>query len=155
MKKLLITLLFGGFLLGFSNFTYAQEDYSGLNVFVKFGDESAASAHYEIPIAKNFTISPAVAFSFDFDYIAIGGRADYYFDSLLNINEPWDIWAGVDTGFVIGNEKDDVKDYYDDFELNLHAGVEYKFNETWGIIAEIGGGGNFGVFGTFGVGIHF
>ncbi|MDZ7614856.1 MAG: hypothetical protein U5K51_15045 [Flavobacteriaceae bacterium] len=62
--------------------------------------------------------------------------------------EPWDIWAGVDTGFVLEDDENN-----DDFSLNLHAGVEYKINETWGIIAEFGGGT--ASSGGIGVGIHF
>lgn len=148
MKNLLTLLVFGGLLLGSSNFTYAQEDYSALNVFVHFSSNSAINAHYEIPIAKNITVSPAVTVPFDFDYVALGARADYYFDSLFGLPEPWDIWAGVDGGFILGGG-DDI----DDFTFNAHAGVEYKFNDTWGIIGEFGGGT--ASFGGIGVGIHF
>ncbi len=148
MKKLFTFLLFGGLLIGFSNTTFAQEDYSALNVFVQFGSNSAINAHYEIPVAKNITVSPAVTLPFDFDYVALGGRADYYFDSLFKLPEPWDIWAGVDAGFILGGDE-----HTDDFNLNAHAGVEYKFNDTWGIMREFGGGTS--SFGGIGVGIHF
>jgi len=146
MKKIITFLLFGGLLIGFSNTTFAQENYSALNVFMRFGSNSAVNAHYEIPIAKNFTVSPAVTLPFSFDYVSLGGRFDYYFDSLFKLAEPWDIWAGVDAGFNLGNEHDD------NFNLHAHAGVEYKFNDTFGIIAEFGGGKT--SFGGIGLGIH-
>jgi hypothetical protein len=147
MKKL-FTAFSLVFVLFFSNQVIAQEDYSALNLFVSFGSNAAINGHYEIPIANNLTVSPSATVAFDFDYIALGARLDYYFDSLLKLNEPWDIWAGIDSGFVLGDDDDN-----DDFSLNLHAGVEYKINETWGIIAEFGGGTS--SFGGIGVGIHF
>ncbi|MFD1315887.1 hypothetical protein [Namhaeicola litoreus] len=147
MKRLL-TLFILAITFSFANVANAQEDYSALNLFVSFGDHAAINGHYEIPIAKNLTVSPSAVVAFDFDYIALGGRLDYYFDSLFKLNEPWDIWGGVDAGFVLGDD-----DKNDDFSLNLHAGVEYKLNDTWGIIGEIGGGT--ASFGGIGVGIHF
>lgn len=136
-----ILLLFLGF------YANAQENYGGvLNAFVSFGDNSSVSANYEFQVANNLTVSPEarIWFSGEND-LALGGRVDYYFDSLLNLNEPWDIWAGADLGFVVGNG--------DDLNLNLHIGGEYKFDETWGIILEIGGGT--ATAGAIGVGIHF
>jgi len=146
--KRLFTILALTFMFLSTTTSIAQEDYSALNLFVSFGENAAINGHYEFPIADNLTISPAATVAFDFDYIALGARLDYYFDSLLKLNEPWDIWAGVDTGFVMGDDEDN-----DDFSLNLHAGVEYKINETWGIIAEFGGGT--ASSGGIGVGIHF
>jgi len=148
MKKLFTLFLFSSLFLGLSNITYAQEDYSALNVFIRFGNNSKINAHYEIPVTKNITISPSVVLPFNFDYVSLGGRADYYFDSLFKLQEPWDIWGGVDAGFIVGGDSGD-----DDFSLNLHAGVEYKITETFGIIGEFGGGTT--SFGGIGVGIHF
>lgn len=145
MKKLVTLLLFAFAFIGFTNDVTAQEDYSALNLYVSFGDNTSINAQYEIPIVENVTISPSVVVPFDFDYLTVGVRADYYFDSLMNLPEPWDIWGGVDTGIVLGGN--------DDFNINAHVGVEYKFNETWGILAEFGGGT--ASFGGFGVGIHF
>ena len=60
--------------------------------------------------------------------------------------EPWDIWGGAGIGFLIQDDNGDAIDF------NIHAGGEYKFNETWGLIFEIGGGSAFS--GGLGVGIH-
>lgn len=146
MKKLLTLLLFTGFFIGMSNSVTAQEDYSALNLYVSFGDNSAINAQYEIPVMENVTVSPAVVLPFDFDDISVGVRADYYFDSLMSLPEPWDIWGGVDTGIVLGGDDDA-------FNLNAHVGVEYKFSPAWGLLAEFGGGT--ASFGGIGVGLHF
>lgn len=145
MKKLFTLLLFSALFIGVTNSASAQEDYSALNLYMSFGDEVAINAQYEIPLVKNVTISPSVVVPLDFDYLTLGVRADYYFDSLMQLAKPWDIWGGVDTGFVLGGE--------DTFNINAHVGVEFKFNQTWGLIAEFGGGT--ASFGGFGVGIHF
>lgn len=146
MKKLLIALLFGGLLFGFSDTAVAQENHGGvLNAFVKFGSDSRIGANYEIQVMKNLTVSPEVVVPFDFDYFVLGARADYYFDSLLKLPQPWDIYAGVDTGIIVSGD--------DSFDFNVHAGVEYRFNDTWGIVGEFGGGTS--TTGGIGVAIHF
>jgi len=149
MKKLWAFLLFASLFLGLSNSSVAQENYgNALNGFVKFGENFAVSGHYEFQVANNITVSPAATIAFgDDSWIGLGGRADYYFDSLFKLNEPWDIWGGVDAGFLVNYDSGD------DFSVNIHAGVEYKFSEMWGIIAEFGGGTNSS--GGIGVGIHF
>lgn len=128
----------------------AQENHgNALNVFVKFGDNSSIAANYEFQVHPDITVSPEarIWFGGDNDF-AIGARGDYYFDRLFNLKEPWDIWGGVDAGFVIAGSDDK-----DDFSINLHAGAEYKFNETWGIILELGGGTI--AAGGIGVAVHF
>ena len=146
MKKLLRITLFCVFAFGATSTLSAQESYGGaLNLFATFGNNSSVTGNYEIALAKNWTISPEATIPFDFDYIGAGARVDYYFDSLLKLNEPWDIWGGVGAGFNIGIGND----YNSDLAWNLHIGGEYKFNQKWGIILEAGNGG-----GSLGLGIH-
>ncbi len=154
MKKLCKTLLLGVLFVALSGTLYAQETSqenhgNTLNAFVKFGNNSSISAHYEFSITQDITVSPEarIWFSGEND-LAIGARGDFYFDRLFKLAEPWDIWGGVDAGFVISGDENK-----DDFNLNLHAGAEYKFNDMWGIILEIGGGTT--AAGGIGVGIHF
>ena len=147
MKNLFTIALFCVFALGANSKLSAQESYgNALNVFATFGDNSSVTANYEFPLAKNWTISPQGTIPFDLGYIRAGARVDYYFDSLLSLNEPWDIWGGVGAGFNIG-----IADDYngDNLSLNLNLGGEYKFNEKFGIILEAG---NYG--GSIGLGIH-
>ena len=147
MKKLFTFLIVATLFLSVTE-TYAQEEtYGGvLNAFVKFGDNSSISANYEFQIAQDITLSPEARIWFGNDsQISIGARADYYFDRIFKLVEPWDIWGGVDAGFIIDGD--------DSLSLNIHAGAEYKFNETWGLILEVGGGTT--AAGGIGVGIHF
>lgn len=133
-------------LLGFSGSAIAQENHGdALNAFVKFGSDSRIGANYEIQIAKNLTVAPEVIIPFDFGYFVLGARADYYFDSLLKLPAAWDIYAGVDTGIIVSGD--------DSFDFNVHGGVEYKFNDNWGILGEFGGGTS--TTGGIGVAYHF
>lgn len=147
MKNFFRLLMAAGLFFVLSTQSYAQEKYGGaLNTFVKFGSNSSIGGNFEFQVAPSLTLSPEarVWFSGEND-LAIGGRADYYFDSLFGLVEPWDIWAGVDAGFINGDG--------DDFSLNIHAGIEYKITDFIGIIAEFGGGTVSS--GGIGVGFHF
>lgn len=149
--KILINLFFVvGLLLGFNTTVTAQENHgSALNMFVKFGSSSSIAANYEIQVAKDITLAPMARFWFSGkNTFALGGRGDFYFDRLFNLIEPFDIWAGVDAGVVVSGDSNK-----DDFNLNLHAGVEYKFNNKFGVIFEFGGGNTSS--GGIGVGFHF
>jgi len=145
MKYLLDLLLVAIIFLVLTNKALAQENYNALNIFVKFGNETRINAHYEITVGKSITLSPSIAFPFDLNWLAIGGRADLYIDSLFSIPEHWDIWLGIDTGVIISGD--------DNFSLNAHAGVEYKFTDFFGLIGEFGGGA--ASFGGIGLGLHF
>ena len=154
MKKLCKTLLLGVLFLALSGTLYAQESTqenhgNALNLFVKFGDNSSISGNYEFQVHQDITVAPMARIWFGGkNTLSIGARADYYFDRLFKLPQPWDIWGGVDAGFVIAGE-----DNKDDFNLNLHIGGEYKFNDMWGLILEFGGGSTSS--GGIGVGIHF
>ena len=125
-----------GLVFGFSQLT-AQNSYgNALNTFVKFGSNSSIAANYEIQVANDITVAPTARIWFSGkNTFALGGRADYYFDRLFGLGSRWDIWAGPDAGFVVSGDTNK-----DDFNLNLHAGVEYKFSSAFGIIFEFGGG---------------
>lgn len=113
----------------------SSESYANsLNVFLGFGDNSAIRANYELPLAKNFTISPEAYLPLNFEFIYAGARVDYYFDELVNLAADWDIWGGLRAGLYLGS------DVSNEIRLNLQLGGEYRLNETWGILLEIGGG---------------
>ncbi|MCK5679102.1 MAG: hypothetical protein KAH72_11590 [Flavobacteriaceae bacterium] len=163
MNKSITYFLLGGLILLISNNSYAQKELSSLNILLKAGSYShyynkanenyndsnntLLTVFYEIPIAENMTVSPTIGLPFNFDYVIIGGRVDYYFDGFINnLPEPLDLWGGVDSGFVLGGEGDT-------FIVNLHGGGEWRFNDTWGGIVEFGAGTS--SYGSIGVGIHF
>ena len=146
MKNIYALCLLTGLFLAVSGTTFAQENHgNALNLFVKFGDNSSVSANYEFQVHPDITVSPEARIWFNGNGFALGARADYYFDKIFNLKEPWDIWGGADAGFIIDGD--------DNFSLNLHAGAEYKFNETIGLILEFGGGTT--AAGGIGLGIHF
>ena len=147
MKKVYTLLLVAGLFFAISSTSFAQESHgNALNVFVKFGNNSSITANYEIEVHPDITVSPEarIWFSGDND-LALGARGDYYFDRIFKLAEPWDIWGGVDAGFILNGD--------DNLSLNLHAGVEYKFNDTFGLIFEFGGGTTSA--GGIGLGFHF
>lgn len=163
MNKLFAFILFVGLIILFSNNSYAQKELGSLNLLIKAGsysqyynpsnknynDNNNAQLHvfYEIPIAENMTVSPAIDLPFNFDYVVLGARVDYYFDGFINnLPEQLDLWGGIDSGIVIGGDGDT-------FIVNAHGGGEWKFNDTWGGIAEFGAGTS--SYGSIGIGYHF
>jgi len=148
MKNIKTLLVVTVLLLAMSASVSAQENHGkALNAFVKFGENSSLGAFYEFQVHPDITVSPEARIWFgDDNKIAIGGRADYYFDRIFKLAEPWDIWGGAGIGLLIKDDNDDNLDF------NIHIGGEYKFNDTWGLILEIGGGSAFS--GGIGVGIH-
>lgn len=121
MKTALIINLFCA--LGFGVFSpvTVQELYgNALNIFTSFRDDFSVITNYECAFAKTWTIS--LEASTPFDSMHAGARVDYYFDSLLELNEPWDIWAVAGTGILIGGD-----DTQDNLNIDVHIGVEYKF----------------------------
>jgi len=144
-----LTLCLIGLVLGATQLTAQENHGNALNAFVKFGSSSSIAANYEIQVARDITLAPTARIWFSGkNTFALGGRGDYYFDRLFGLFEPWDIWAGVDAGFVVSGDSNK-----DDFSLNLHAGVEYKFSNMFGVIFEFGGGSTSS--GGIGVGFHF
>lgn len=118
---------------------------NALNILTGFGDATTIYGFYEFAITPDLTASPSAFIKFgDNSDFALGGRLDYYFDTLLKLPNPWDIYLGVDAEI-----------YFDegDFDFNVHFGTEYIFNDKFGIIAEFGAGSY--ISGALGVGIHF
>ncbi len=144
-----LTLCLLGLFLGVSQLSAQENHGKAMNVFVKFGSSSSIAANYEIQVAQDITLAPTARVWFSGkNTFALGGRGDFYFDRLFGLASPWDIWAGVDAGVVVAGDTNK-----DDFNLNLHAGVEYKFNDMLGIIFEFGGGSTSS--GGIGLAIHF
>jgi hypothetical protein len=106
-------------------------------------------ANYEIPIHKDITIAPGASTNTNLDWITFSVKANYYFDSLFGItNTAWDVYGGAGAGFATYNG-DDNED--DGFDVALHAGGRWFWNDNWGIYAEIGGGNVQGAAGGIGL----
>ncbi len=78
-------------------------------------------------------------------WISIGAKADYHFNTLLEIPNEWDFYGGAIIAYnsfsysknwtVMYNEGEDSS-----LSLGLQVGGRYYFNENWAVNAELGGG---------------
>ena len=106
-------------------------------------------ANYEIPVHEDITIAPGAGTNFDLDWLTIGVKANYYFDNLFELtDDAWDVYGGVGAGYAIYNG-DSGKD--SDFDLGLHVGGRWFWNDKWGLYLEFGGGNTQGATGGLGV----
>lgn len=64
----------------------------------------------------------------------IFGRLNAHLQNVLNLDNQWDIYPGLDLG-VIGNT----------FGLGAHIGARYFFNDKFGAFVELGNNGSIGV----------
>src|SRR5210317_1560696 len=90
MKKITLLLVF---MIGFFaiNSTYSQATKQ-----LNFG---LVGVSYDIPVAENVAISPFAGTNFNFDYLTIGAKGNYYFDNLMGLTDPWDVYGGANAGF--------------------------------------------------------
>lgn len=82
--------------------------------------------------------------------IGLSGNGNYHFNRLLEIPKEWDLYAGLNLGFVMWNSPNDYHGTHTSgLSLNLQVGGRYYFNEKFGLNLEFGGGtlsgGKFGI----------
>ncbi|MEN8137547.1 MAG: hypothetical protein ABFR62_03865 [Bacteroidota bacterium] len=108
---------------------------------------------YEIPVAENITIAPAAGTNLELSYLTAGVKANFYFDTLIDLPAQWDVYAGANAGYAFGldngNDKNNGND--SDFDAGLQVGGRWFWSEKWGIYLEFGGGHTSG--GTAGLGL--
>jgi hypothetical protein len=141
MKKIIQLFLFALFFSISSVFAQGSETIKQLN----FG---IIGASYEFPIHKNISIAPFVGTDFELDWLTLGAKGNFYFNNLLGLPAEWDVYGGANAGFAIGLDND--ANNKDGFNLGLHIGARWFWNDTWGVYAEFGGGTTAG---TSGIGI--
>ena len=106
-------------------------------------------ANYEIPVHQDITIAPGAGTNFDLDWLTLSVKANYYFDNLFDLTDAaWDVYGGVGAGYSIYNGNDN-KD--SDFDMGLHVGGRWFWNDKWGLYLEFGGGSTQGATGGLGV----
>jgi len=124
MKKPLIFLIILG---TFSTITFAQATKQ-----LNFG---IIGASYEIPVASAITIAPAAGSNLNLDYLTVGVKANYYFDSLIDLPSEWDVYGGINAGYAIGMDNNDS-----DIDFGLHVGGRWFWSPKWGVYIEAGDG---------------
>jgi len=92
---------------------------------------------YEIPLATDVSIAPFAGINPNFNWLSAGVKANYYFDTLLELPSEWDVYAGVNTGyaFAIKNNSD-----VNCFDIGLHVGGRWFWCDRWGVFLELGSG---------------
>jgi hypothetical protein len=106
-------------------------------------------ANYEIPIHEDITIAPGASTNFDLNWLTVHVKANYYFDNLFGLtDEAWDVYGGAGGGYAIYNGNNN-KD--NDFDLGLHVGGRWFWNDKWGVYLEFGGGSTQGATGGVGL----
>ena len=104
---------------------------------------------YEIGVGEQFTIAPTAFTDFDFNWLTLGVKGNYYFDKLFGLPAAWDVYGGANVGYSmwIGsgiNESNDVN-------LGLQVGGRWFWSDKWGVYLELGGGSVGGAGGGLGV----
>jgi outer membrane immunogenic protein len=120
-----------------------------------------------IYVGFDYGISPDVSLGAEFSYrsynenivvskynhsvIGFLGNANYHFNSVLKIPSPWDLYAGLNIGFIsISSPNGYTGSYSSGLGLGAQFGGRYYFNKKLGINLEFGGGnqisgGKFGI----------
>ena len=106
---------------------------------------------YEIPLGKDITIAPVASTNLGLDYLTLGVKSNYYFDTLLKLPSAWDVYAGAGAGFAIGLGNNDNDNHKNDLDLGLQVGGRWFWSDKWGVYVEFGGGHTSG--GSAGVGV--
>ncbi|MBU1011268.1 MAG: hypothetical protein KKD74_14125 [Bacteroidetes bacterium] len=79
----------------------------------------------------------------DYNFTAIGiiGNGNYHFNRILNIPQPWDVYAGLSLGYVIVSAPSGYGGSVgSDFGLEAQIGGRYYWNDRWAINLQFGGG---------------
>ncbi len=106
--------------------------------------------NYEIPVHEDVTIAPGAGTNFDLDWLTVSVKANYYFDNLIDLtDEAWDVYGGAGAGYSIYNGSNNGID--SGFDIGLHVGGRWFWNDKWGIYLELGGGSTQGATGGLGL----
>lgn len=89
-------------------------------------------------VHPDITAGPEFGIDLDVNYLRIGGRGDYHFNTILGIPRDWDFYAGLNLGFAADIGDGDVSG----LDLGLQIGGRYYWSTDWGVNLEFGGGNN-------------
>ncbi|MCH2214055.1 MAG: hypothetical protein MK086_02680 [Flavobacteriales bacterium] len=89
-------------------------------------------------VHPDITVGGQVGFDLGIDYISVSGRGDYHFNTLLEIPQDWDLYAGLSVGILAGIDNN----ISSSVDLGIQIGGRYYWNSEWGVNLEFGGGNN-------------
>lgn len=105
----------------------------------------------DFAVHQDITVGGMASFNLNgFDYMNLGFRGDYHFNSLMEIPPEFDFYAGATLGFRLGFNDYDYDKYGKGLILGLQVGGRWYWNNQWGLMLE-GGGGILGGSGRVGV----
>lgn len=74
----------------------------------------------------------------------ISGNANYHFNRILEIDNNWDLYAGVNLGFYIWSSPDEYRgNHSSELGLGAQLGARYYFSDKVGLNLEFGSGNAF------------
>jgi hypothetical protein len=106
------------------------------------------SVHKDITIGGEFSYR---SYNDDWDnhkyhhnVMGFSGNGNYHFNSLLDIPQNWDFYAGLNVGFYVWSSPEDYDgDNTSGLGFGAQIGGRYYFNDKVGINLEFGGGNAF------------
>lgn len=106
------------------------------------------SVHKDITIGAEFSYSSYREDYHDVYYrhsvMGISGNGNYHFNSLFNIPQRWDFYAGINVGFYFWTSPADYPGSHSSgLGLGAQIGGRYYFSDKFGINLEFGGGNAF------------
>jgi len=127
MKKLTLLLA----VLAISTVTFGQA-----KKYLNFGGlGTGLYASVEFPLGNLITIAPMASTNYNFNNFVIGVKANFYFDDLFGLTEPWDVYAGIGSGWRVDNSDNGDGD---GFDLGAQIGARWFWNDKWGLNGEFG-----------------
>lgn len=74
----------------------------------------------------------------------ISGNANYHFNRILEVNDNWDLYAGINLGFYIWSSPDTYRGSHNSgLGLGAQLGARYYFSDKVGLNLEFGSGNAF------------
>ena len=142
MKKLIVavTIMLAGSMVTAQAWTGKadQKLQVGLSAW---GNGTGITGTYDYGLSDIFSLGGGVNFYFsNFEKdkkenkTFVFGRVNGHLQDVLNLPEQWDIYPGLDIG-LLGNT----------FDLGVHLGARYFFNEKFGAFIEAGNNGSLGL----------
>lgn len=136
MKRILLLSLV---MFLFTGFAFSQSVGKGgkqLNFGIGFIDGIPLYVGADFGVHNDVSIGPEVDFDLGgFDWMRIKFRADYHWNSLMGIPDPWNFYSGVGLGPKIGFSGNGNVDFL--FQVNI--GGRWYWSD-WGLNSEFGFG---------------